>query len=114
MRRACKNAGLDAGLNGELDAGLVAVFGSRVKPTLVLGPVPVPPCKLAFAIAGPAPVPPVSAEAIVVGVVVGEAADEIDDGAPSLGVGNAHEGLVELEAVTAAQKLHDGVLGRLF
>ena len=45
--------------------------------------------------------------------VVGEAADEIDDGAPRLDVGDAHKRLVQLKAVAAAQELDDGVLGRL-
>src|SRR5438132_449134 len=54
-----------------------------------------------------------SANGVVVGIVVGEAADEIDDGAPRLGVGNTHERLVELQAVATAQKLDDGALGGL-
>src|SRR5262245_66105623 len=48
---------------------------------------------------------------VIVDVVVGKAAYQIDDGTARLGVGDAHERLVELEAVAAAQELDDGVVG---
>ena len=101
------------------NAGLVAVFSPGVKPTParsrpVLGACRRADIASAACVSGFAlPTRMLSAHRVVVGVVVGEAAHQVDDGAPRLGVGDAHEGLVELQAVAAAQELDDGVLGRL-